>query len=118
MKKTQLTILCIGMLITGLILQPVVNSTAGATQSEPSLISDIKEEIKKEAFEILEAKCNICHRKVFPFMVFNERNMIRRAKKIYQMVFVERRMPKGNEITLSTEEFQTLRTWLNTQNIY
>lgn len=75
------------------------------------------EKLKKEAFKILDTKCNVCHRKQNPFMVFNEKNISRRAKKIYQMVFVERRMLKGNEIQLTNEEFIKLKKWLFTENI-
>lgn len=48
-------------------------------------------------------------------MVFNERNMTRRAPKIHKMVFVERSMPKGNEIRLTNDESQLLKKWLLTQ---
>ena len=73
--------------------------------------------IKKEAFDILEGKCNVCHRKQNPFMLFNLKNMEKRAPKIYKMVFVDRRMPKGDKFPLSIEEYTKLQKWLNTQNI-
>ena len=76
------------------------------------------DQLKKAAFEILDTKCNICHRKQNPFMVFKEKNMTKRAKKIYQMVFIERRMPKGNETRLTNEEYHKLEKWLKTQEIY
>ena len=75
-------------------------------------------ELKKKALGILDTKCNVCHRKKNPFMVFNEKNMVRRAPKIYKMVIVERKMPKGTEIRLTNEEFSQLEKWLLTQNIY
>ena len=34
------------------------------------------------------------------------------------MVFAERRMPKGNEIRLTYEEYATLEKWLFTQEIF
>lgn len=77
-----------------------------------------KEELKKEALNILELKCNVCHKKQNPFMVFKEKNMERRASKINQMVFIERRMPKGDEIKLSKEEYTQLKNWLASLNIY
>ncbi len=51
-------------------------------------------------------------------MVFKEKNMSKRAPKIYQVVFVERRMPKGNEVRLTDEEYSKLKKWLLTQNIF
>lgn len=76
------------------------------------------EELKKEALQILELKCNVCHRKQNPFMVFKEKNMEKRAPKINQMVFIERRMPKGDEIKLSKEEYTQLKNWLASLSIY
>mgnify|MGYP006293983061 CR=1 FL=1 len=76
------------------------------------------EQLEARVIKILDSKCNICHRKQNPFMVFNERNMKRRAEKINRMVFKEKRMPKGNEIRLSNEEYATLEAWLFTLNIY
>lgn len=74
--------------------------------------------LKEVAFQILDTKCNACHRKQNPFMVFSEKNMVKRAPKIYKMVFVERRMPKGDEIKLTSEEYTTLEKWLFTQQIF
>ena len=72
---------------------------------------------KEKALHILETKCNVCHKKKNPFKIFNERNMEKHAPKIYQQVFVERRMPKGDEIKLSEQEYSTLLDWLKTQKI-
>ena len=82
------------------------------------IISFSDENLREDAFEILEKKCNVCHRKQNPFMVFKEKNMTKRAKKIYRMVFVEKRMPKGNDIRLNKAEYATLKKWLATQEIY
>ena len=70
--------------------------------------------IKTKALKILENKCNVCHKKRNPFMIFKLKNMDRRAKKIYKQVFVKKRMPKGDEIKLTVEEYNTLETWINT----
>lgn len=67
---------------------------------------------------MLDTKCNVCHRKQNPFMVFKEKNMEKRAPKIYQQVFIERRMPKGNETRLTPVEFTTLEKWLSTEQIF
>lgn len=68
--------------------------------------------IRETALQILDNKCNVCHRKKNPFMVFKEKNMYKRAKRIYQAVFVEKRMPKGNQIALTEEDYQKLKRWL------
>ena len=100
----------------------MILSTAFAPISErPILLHGLaktSDPLKKETLQILENKCNICHRKKNPFMVFNEKNAPKRAKKIYQMVFVERKMPKGNEVRLTNEEYIKLEKWLFTQNIF
>ena len=69
---------------------------------------------KTKALKILQNKCNVCHKKRNPFMIFKQKNMDRRAKRIYKQVFVKKRMPKGNEIILTKEEYNTLETWINT----
>ena len=74
-------------------------------------------DLEREAFRILDTKCNVCHRKKNPFMVFSLKNMKKRSRKIYRQVFVERRMPKGDEIRLTKDEYNTLEKWLSTQNL-
>lgn len=69
--------------------------------------------IKEKALKILQNKCNVCHKKKNPFMVFKLKNMDKRSNKIYNQVFIKKRMPKGNKITLTTGESQELLTWLN-----
>ena len=78
---------------------------------------DLDEDLKAEALAILETKCNTCHRKQNPFMVFNQKNMVKRAPRIYKAVFVDRRMPKGDKVRLSEEEAVTLKNWLSTQKL-
>lgn len=72
--------------------------------------------LKIQAFNILEHKCNVCHRKKNPFMVFNMKNMDKRAEKIDKMVFVYKRMPKGDDIKLTSEERETLKSWIQSLN--
>lgn len=71
-----------------------------------------KEVIKQQAFVILNTKCNVCHAKENPSMVFTEVNMDQRARKIKLQVFTLKRMPKGNTIKLSDEERKTLKEWI------
>ncbi len=93
-----------------------VNRSHALASNEVSFIGE--EDVKKQALKILQLKCNVCHKKQNPFMVFKEKNMEKRAPKINQMVFVERRMPKGNEIKLSKDEYTQLKNWLASLNIY
>ncbi|MEO1436397.1 MAG: hypothetical protein AAFV80_12730 [Bacteroidota bacterium] len=75
------------------------------------------ERVEGPAFDILQAKCNICHEKKNPSRVFTRENMNQYAKKINKQVFVFKRMPKGRNIRLTEEEYTTLKHWLHTQNI-
>ncbi|MFK8162188.1 MAG: hypothetical protein AB8H12_06955 [Lewinella sp.] len=71
--------------------------------------------LRPAAFRILDAKCNGCHRKKNPFMVFKTKNMDKRAKRIYRAVYVQRRMPKADGTPLTAAESDSLRRWLQTQ---
>ncbi len=87
--------------------------TAFASNSERlaidhSNILNADEELKVGAFKTLKDKCNVCHGKKNPFMVFNPKNMVRRAPKIYRMVFKERKIPKDDKIRLNNEEYNKL----------
>ncbi|MEM9929784.1 MAG: hypothetical protein AAF840_08205 [Bacteroidota bacterium] len=88
-------------------------ATAIAPHHQLPLPSPV-DSLKVAAFQILEAKCNVCHRKRNPFMIFKEKNMARRASKIYQQVFVKRRMPKPEGEPLTEEEYAALKAWLTT----
>lgn len=81
-------------------------------------LSDYDDQLKKEAFQILNPKCNVCHCDQNPVLVFKENNMTRRAEKIYRTVYVEQRMPKGNEIRFTRAEYTQVDKWLRTQKIY
>jgi uncharacterized membrane protein len=118
MKGNIITNPWIAILSAGLLLTLAINSSAGDNPVAQPILSGADPKLKSEVFKILDSKCNVCHRKKNPFMVFNEKNMVKRAKKIHKMVFVERRMPKGDEIRLSNEEYNTIEQWLFTQNIY
>ncbi|HCX20711.1 MAG: hypothetical protein CMB80_07690 [Flammeovirgaceae bacterium] len=74
-----------------------------------------QETLKTQAYNILRHKCNGCHKKQNPFMVFSEKNMSKRSEKIYEQVFVKQRMPKGNEVKLTNEEYSLLKNWLLTE---
>lgn len=117
MKKNNTITIWLGILAAGTILLFGTSSTIASFKQETTLAPGAIEVLKTETFEILDAKCNVCHRKQNPLMVFKQKNMAKRAAKIYKMVFVERRMPKIEGIPLTFEEYATLEKWLFTQNI-
>jgi uncharacterized membrane protein len=116
--KAKLTLLrWPGIFLLALVaLSSFKGETADSDRGNPQKLV-AAEKLKEEAFDILDTKCNVCHRKRNPFMVFNEKNMSRRAERIYRMVFVERRMPKGDEVQLTDIEYNKLKKWLLTENI-
>ena len=67
-----------------------------------------------KAFQILDNKCNVCHRKRNKRRIFTTENMDTWANDIYKQVFVKKRMPKGKKIKLSSNEYQELLTWILT----
>jgi uncharacterized membrane protein len=69
-------------------------------------------QIKQNAFTVLNSKCNTCHAKQNPRMVFTEVNMNKHARKINWQVFILKRMPKGDAVKLSDADRETLRKWL------
>jgi uncharacterized membrane protein len=104
-----------------LLIVSLMTITWMVSKSHPSAISKTSglysEPLKNEAFNILENKCNVCHRKQNPFMVFNLKNMDKRAEKINKNVFELQRMPKGDEIKLTLDERETLKNWIESLNI-
>ncbi len=118
MQKIHNTVLITGLLLlltilfSGFIAPPSPKAPAFGT-----LPADIAPELKAEVFQLLDAKCNVCHRKKNPFRVFSLKNMERNAKRIHQQVFVYKRMPKGNSVKLADEDYQLLKQWLKTQNL-
>lgn len=81
----------------------------------PGEVIETQVELKAKALEILESHCNVCHKKQNPFMVFKAKNMSKRAGRIYKAVFVQRRMPKGDQYDLSEEEADQLKKWILTE---
>ncbi|UTW63199.1 hypothetical protein KFE98_03315 [bacterium SCSIO 12741] len=68
---------------------------------------------KERAFQILDTKCNVCHRRQNKKRVFTPDNMSPWAQDIYEQVFEKRRMPRGNRIKLTQSEYDDLLTWIN-----
>jgi len=84
-----------------------------STKETPSN-SASNRETQQAAFNVLQAKCNVCHRTENPGRIFTEKNMDKLVKKINRQVFVWKRMPKGNEIQLTIEEKESLENWIET----
>ena len=79
---------------------------------EPIWVVNADDKLHEEAFQILEAKCNECHRQQQPFWVFEPWNMDKRKPGIRKMVFEQNAMSKGKEIHLTSREYQQLEAWL------
>lgn len=114
MRKKLAIMLCLGIFIYPRVFKAFENESI--TDYQEAQVSS--EKLRKVALEILNSKCNVCHRKRNPFMVFKESNMSKRAKKIYRAVFVEQRMPKGSRIKLTKKEYLSLEEWLLTEEIF
>ena len=104
------------LLIGAFIILRVVYSEQKADNDYRSLahVNFINEDpVKTKAFEILTNKCNVCHLKRNRRRVFTEDNMNGWSNDVYKQVFIKRRMPKGKNIKLTTEEYQALLTWIS-----
>ncbi len=118
MKAKLNTIIWLGAITAALMLFSSFDNPGEATTQNQRRVYAADLALQKQALEILDMKCNVCHRKQNPLMVFKEKNISKRAKKIYRMVFQERKMPKGDDIRLTNEEYTTLEKWLFTQEIF
>jgi len=83
----------------------------------PTLNQRSGDSVQYKALDILKHKCNVCHRSRNPSKVFTFENMNVLAPKIYQQVFIRKRMPKGKSIRLTSNERELLRNWLETQKL-
>jgi len=117
MKRQSTKVLLLGILTAAFICLTIFNSKSEPFKGSHPIALNSIEFLSQEAFEILEAKCNVCHRKQNPFMVFSEKNMEKRASKIHKQVFITKRMPKGNETKLTSYESSILKQWLIKLNI-
>ena len=119
MKKIAIHLFWLGFLLIQFGFFPAIQPAAVSYDAFGKPQFDVFEtDLKEKAFEILDAKCNLCHRKQNPFKIFSQKNMNKHAPKIHKQVFVLRRMPKGDSIKLTIEEYQTLKKWLQSQNIF
>lgn len=93
------------ILFFGLIL--CVVRTTESNAKIPAILS-----AKDKALDVLVRKCNDCHRKDKPNIIFNKSNMNRYARRINRQVFILNNMPKGTEYSLTSKERVALKTWL------
>ncbi|QSE98796.1 hypothetical protein [Fulvivirga lutea] len=108
MKTRQpLKTILIGIITVIIILLTHMIKAEAPAKHQPFAINTT---LSAEVMSLLEAKCNSCHRKKNPFMVFTKKNMNKRAGKIYKQVFVKKRMPKGSKLSYSESEL--LKAWL------
>lgn len=117
MKKQSTKNLVLGILTAVFIFLNIFNSTSAGSKENHPIVLKSNENLRRRAFEILDAKCNACHKKQNPFMIFSVKNMERRAPKVYKQVFISKRMPKGDLVKLSTYEHSLLKQWLTQLNI-
>jgi uncharacterized membrane protein len=106
MKVALALLTLVGFMLFESPLPSVVSNGWKTIEKEP-------EKVKSKVYEILQVKCNSCHRKQNPFMIFSEKNMDKRAEKIYQQVIVQKRMPKEGKLT--NEEYNLIKEWLLTE---
>lgn len=66
-----------------------------------------------QALDILQQRCNTCHRNDNPRKVFTGANMEKNAGDIYRQVFLYRRMPKNAPASLTAAEKAILERWLS-----
>ena len=102
------TFLIILLLFSALVFCQGLHSNAA-----PAAINELSE--KQKALIVLKKKCNACHLKDKPTIVFALSNMNRYAKKIKKQVFIRKKMPKGNKHNLTAKEKQDLKTWVYKQ---
>lgn len=93
----------------------IVGSTFASIPKSDNSKSHFSSIEQNEAFKVLTQKCNVCHVKQNPSKVFTLENMNGFARKINRQVFIWKRMPKGDEISLSESEKITLKNWLDNQ---
>ena len=109
-----LTKLVLGFVLTN--MHPTTPTNNQVVKASLAVYNETVNENPKKtaALKILQNKCNVCHKKRNPFMIFKQKNMDKRAKRIYKQVFVKKRMPKGDDIKLTLEEYKILEEWLKT----
>lgn len=119
MRTLFIPLFILGLLPVYLQILPRHKGLEAVVQMQQNrVIQDPELQLKQVALEVLKTKCNVCHRKKNPFRIFSLKNMDRHAPRIYKQVFIFKRMPKGDQIKLTGEDYQSLKHWLKSKNIY
>ena len=96
----------------GLILQSTFTMATEKPNSKYLKVYSSEEILRKEAFEILDSKCNVCHRKQNPSWSSKKRICPRGQKKSIRWSLLNGECPWE---TISTnEEYEKLKKWLFT----
>lgn len=105
-----------GILVAGYLLVPDTHSEEppGQITTTTHQINHV-DSVTLKAFQILDAKCNVCHLNRNRKRVFTPENMNKWSDEVYKQVFVRKRMPKGNKIRLDAEEYSLLFTWIKSE---
>ncbi|NRB59273.1 MAG: hypothetical protein HRU50_04940 [Winogradskyella sp.] len=103
----------IGILLVNVINNYASNEQYNAYTTVANLSNETITDSKTTAFQVLDNKCNVCHRKRNKRCVFTANNMDSWADRINTQVFVKKRMPKGKNIKLTSREYKDLQTWIS-----
>jgi uncharacterized membrane protein len=113
--STKTSAIALGLALMIIALSSFTTFNGPATAQTSDRATDPTEDAKSAALKVLQLKCNTCHVRQNPSKVFTPSNMSKLAPKINEQVFVKKRMPRGKRLT--NEDYTTLQTWLNNQNI-
>ena len=72
MRKKPNALLWLGTLTAGFIFLAAFPSSTEVAREDHLFLTERNDKLKKDAFEILDTKCNVCHRRQNPFMIFHE----------------------------------------------
>ncbi|WP_405416014.1 hypothetical protein [Maribacter sp. Asnod1-A12] len=82
------------------------------SSKELQVIGNQTKTVKKEAYLVLNTKCNFCHSVKKNRTIFSLENMDGLAKAIEFQVFTKKKMPKGRKNKLSSLEETQLLNWI------
>ena len=92
----------------------ISNFISTPSSKELQVIGNQTKTAKKEAYLVLNTKCNFCHSVKKNRTIFSLENMDGLAKAIEFQVFTKKKMPKGRKNKLSSLEETQLLNWIKT----
>ena len=104
-------LLILNVLALLMFLEPVSSQELFQGTSSHATVFE-QDSFKKNAFKVLDEKCNVCHVSRKRVQNFTLQNMDSLASQINTQVFIKEKMPKGNKVVLSKSEMETLKLWL------